>query len=400
MASIQKDILEQKLLFLQKDGIPKDLIKEIRKKLENEELNEFQLEYFLNKVYVSYFNAKIENSESVGTITAQSIGEPGTQMTLRTFHHAGMEEFSVSAGLPRLGELVDLRRVPLTPQTTIYLNQDYQLNEEKAIEVLHQVEQVTIDQIAKDIHLDYYNWQLNVILDPILCQRRGITIDQVLEVFKTNIKEVEIERDGNSILLETKVENVKNLLKLREKLLKKVIKGIKGIKRGGIIKDDTTKTWFIKTEGTNLKAILNIEGIDPTKTISNNIKEIEEVYGIEAARSMLIKEIMQVMTKQDITIDLRHVLLLADSMCSTGTLKSIGRYGISGAKSSIFAKAAFEEPSKHLLNAGIYGKTEYINGITETIIVGHVCPIGTGRIKLEYDIDAGLKVLKKKVKNS
>ncbi|MHA1781892.1 MAG: hypothetical protein ACTSUL_00535 [Promethearchaeota archaeon] len=102
MTKVTPEFLEKKLKELEEDGIPKDLIKKIREKLKDVELEEEQLEYFLNKVFINFNNAIVETSEPVGTVAAQSIGEPGTQMTLRTFHYAGVEEFSVKQGIPRL----------------------------------------------------------------------------------------------------------------------------------------------------------------------------------------------------------------------------------------------------------------------------------------------------------
>ena len=134
MTKITKQSLEDQLKILKDDGIPKDLIDKIREKIKNETLEEEQLEYLLNKIYINFNNALVETSEPVGTVAAQSIGEPGTQMTLRTFHYAGVEEFSVTQGLPRLIEIVDARRFPSTPAMEVYLTKEYKDTEEKAIE--------------------------------------------------------------------------------------------------------------------------------------------------------------------------------------------------------------------------------------------------------------------------
>ena len=137
MVKITPKILEEKLKELQDDGIPEDLIEKIRDKVKSEDLEEEQLEYLLNKIYINFTNAIVETSEPVGTVAAQSIGEPGTQMTLRTFHYAGVEEFSVTQGLPRLIEIVDARRFPSTPQMEIFLESGFSESEETAIKVHH-----------------------------------------------------------------------------------------------------------------------------------------------------------------------------------------------------------------------------------------------------------------------
>ena len=135
MVLITSDYLQERLNELKEDGIPNDLIEKIYNKLKDEKLEEIQLEYLLNKIFINFNNAIVETSEPVGTVAAQSIGEPGTQMTLRTFHYAGVEEFSVTQGLPRLIEIVDARRFPSTPMMELYLENPYNESEEKAIEV-------------------------------------------------------------------------------------------------------------------------------------------------------------------------------------------------------------------------------------------------------------------------
>ena len=135
MGKVTQQILEKNLKDLKEDGIPEDLVNRVRNRIKDEELEEEQLEYLLNKIYINFTNAVVETNEPVGTVAAQSIGEPGTQMTLRTFHYAGVEEFSVTQGLPRLIEIVDARRFPSTPQQTIYLEEPYNHSEEKAIEI-------------------------------------------------------------------------------------------------------------------------------------------------------------------------------------------------------------------------------------------------------------------------
>jgi len=142
MTKVTPEYLEQQLEILHSDGIPEDLINKIRDRIKDEDLEEEQLEYLLNKIYINFSNALVETSEPVGTVAAQSIGEPGTQMTLRTFHYAGVEEFSVTQGLPRLIEIVDARRFPSTPAMEVYLVEGYKETEDKAIEVHNRIEQI------------------------------------------------------------------------------------------------------------------------------------------------------------------------------------------------------------------------------------------------------------------
>ncbi|TXT63789.1 MAG: DNA-directed RNA polymerase subunit A'' [Promethearchaeota archaeon] len=394
MTKVTPELLEESLEELHEDGIPKDLIDDIRERLSEVELEEEQLEYLLNKVYINYNNAVVEASEPVGTIAAQSIGEPGTQMTLRTFHYAGVEEFSVTQGLPRLIEIVDARRFPSTPNMTIYLTEEYREEEKEAIKVHNRIEQIRIEQITHDVDLDFVDWNIVINLIPEICERKGIDIDEIPEVLKRYKKKGTIKREGSSIIIDPGIEDLQKLQKLREKILKKVVKGVRGIKRGLLTPSEDNSEWIIKTEGTNLSGVVQIEGVDAARTVSNHLHEVEKLFGIEAARNLIINEAKSVLEQQGLDVDLRHLLILADLMCSTGTIQSIGRHGISGSKTSVFARAAFEVTVNQLLDAGIYGEEERLLGIPENVIVGQVCPIGTGRVEIQFDIDKNLELIK------
>lgn len=396
MVKVTPKIFESKLQELHEDGIPLDLIERIREKGKDEELEEEQLEYLLNKIFINFNNAIVESSEPVGTVAAQSIGEPGTQMTLRTFHYAGVEEFSVTQGLPRLIEIVDARRFPSTPQMTVFLEKEYSGSEEKAILVHNRIEQIRIEQITHDVDLDFVNWTIVINLIPDICEKKGIDIDEIPDILKRYKKKGTIRREGNSVIIDPGIEDLQSLQKIREKILKKVVKGIRGVKRGLLTPSDDNEEWVIKTEGTNLQGVVQIEGVDATRTVSNHIHEVEKLYGIEAARNMIIKEAQKVLEQQGLDVDTRHLLILSDLMCVSGTIQSIGRHGISGSKTSVFARAAFEVTVNQLLDAGLYGEEERLLGIPENVIIGQVTPIGTGRVNVMFDLDANLAILNKR----
>jgi len=397
MAKVTQTFLEEKLKELEEDGIPPDLIEDIREKVKGEELEEEQLEYFLNKVFINYHNSIVETSEPVGTIAAQSLGEPGTQMTLRTFHYAGVEEFSVTQGLPRLIEIVDARRFPSTPNMTIYLTEEYRYDKDQAIKVHNRIEQLRIEQISSEVDLDFVNWNIVINLIPEICESKNIDIDSIPKLLKRYKKKGSIKRDGSKIIINPKIEDLQKLQKIREKILKKVVKGIRGISRGLLTpSDENEDEWVIKTEGTNLSGVIQIEGVDATRTVSNHLHEVEELFGIEAARNLIINEAKAVLKQQGLDVDLRHLLVLSDLMCKTGTIQSIGRHGISGAKDSVFARAAFEVTVNQLLDAGIYGEEEQLLGIPENVIVGQIAPIGSGRVNVRFDLDKNLELIKNK----
>jgi len=275
----------------------------------------------------------------------------------------------------------------------IYLEKPYNESEAKAIEVHHRIEQIRIEQIASDVDLDFIDWKIVIHLIPDICDKKNIDIDKIPEILKRYKKKGTIVREGNSIIIDPGIEDLQSLQKLREKILKKVVKGVRGIKRGLLTPTDDNKEWVIKTEGTNLPSVVQIEGVDASRTVSNHIHEIEKLYGIEAARGLIIKEARKVLEQQGLDVDLRHLLILSDLMTVDGAIQSIGRHGISGSKSSVFARAAFEVTVNQLLDAGLYGEEERLLGIPENVIVGQVCPIGSGRINVMFDLDRNLEIL-------
>ncbi len=122
--------------------------------------------------------------------------------------------------------------------------------------------------------------------------------------------------------------------------------------------------------------------VDPKRVYTNNIKELERVYGIEAARNAILRETKDVLDMQGLFVDIRHIMLIADAMTYCGEIKSIGRHGLSGEKVGVLGRAAFEETIKHLINASSFAEEEKLIGVTENIIVGQTVPVGTGKIRL------------------
>ena len=179
------------------------------------------------------------------------------------------------------------------------------------------------------------------------------------------------------LTVEPTKSSIRELRLLADKVRDLQISGIKRIGKVIIRKEDE---WIIHTEGSNLGDVLEIDGIDKVRTTTNDIHEIEQVLGIEAARKSIINEIKNTLEGQGLSVDDRHIMLVADTMTSEGVVKSIGRHGISGEKSSVLARAAFEETGKHLLNASIRGEVDHLTGIIENIIIGQPIPLGTGSV--------------------
>jgi DNA-directed RNA polymerase subunit A" len=233
-------------------------------------------------------------------------------------------------------------------------------------------------------------------LDPELIDDKGIEFDLFEKKLKKFKKKGNIETDPEHYLVKInpEIEDIQKLQKMREKILKTLVTGLKGVKRGIIYYDDKINEWMIQTEGTNLAKVLSIKGVDKVRTISNHILEIEKVFGIEAARNSIIQEAKLVLEDQGLDVDIRHLMILADLMCFTGSIRQIGRHGIMGTKDSLFARASFEVTTKQLLNASISGEEEELRGIAENVIVGQVVPtIGTGTVHLGIDLDKYQEIL-------
>jgi len=323
-------------------------------------LNKKEKERFLE----DYKRSLVDPGEAVGTVAAQSIGEPGTQMTLRTFHYAGVAELSVPLGLPRLIEIIDARRNPKDPMMTIYLDKKISNDEEKVKSIARKIHERFIPDVCK-MCIDVKNKQLVIETD-----------DE--DAKKVLQKYTDDKTEGNTFII--KKDSIYELKKIENKLSKKRIRGVKGINKVFIRKENDE--YVLYTDGSNLKAVYNVKGVDKSRTTTNDIRQIYETLGIEAARNAIVKESMRVLEDQNLDVDIRHIMLVADQMTLMGDIQAVGRQGISGSKESVLARASFEETEKHILKAGLYGEVDTLDGVPENIIIGQPIPIGTGTVEL------------------
>ncbi|AAT42842.1 DNA-directed RNA polymerase subunit A'' [Picrophilus oshimae] len=347
-------------------------------------------EKLLNRVISELQKKEIDPYEAVGIIAAQSIGEPGTQMTMRTFHFAGVVEMNVTLGLPRLIEIVDARRVPSTPSMTIYLKKEYSNNEEKVRELIKTLENTALIDVA-DIITDVSEMSITVKLDERKSNERLVNINDIMNAIQKLKGIMAAQTDDKTILVKLQQESFKKLYQTQEDLKSLTIKGVPKIKRAIARYDNSERCWKIYTQGSNLKGVLDIDEVDPTRTYTNDIIEIEQVLGIEAARNAIYLEAERTLSEQGLNVDKRHLMLVADMMTFSGNVRAVGRQGISGRKSSVLARAAFEITSKHLLKAGLLGEVDQLAGVAENIIVGQPITLGTGAINLVY---SGIKRVK------
>jgi DNA-directed RNA polymerase subunit A" len=360
--------------------LPSSVKEEIKQELERLKVKKNVAKKIVEHCYQAYLSNLIEPGEAVGIVAAQSIGEPGTQMTMRTFHYAGVAELNVTLGLPRLIEILDVRKNPSTPMMTIRLLPEYAKDREKAREVANRIEATYLKDIA-EIEVDLREMSIIIKPDSKALKRKDLTFEELKEKLeKTVKKDAEIlERDGMLIVKISK-ESYKLLMDKFEELRDLVVMGIKEIKRVIIRKEEDE--YVLYTEGSNLKKVMKVKGVDFTRTLTNDIYEIYEVLGIEAARAAIIKEAIETLEEQGLEVDVRHIMLVADVMTADGELRQIGRHGVAGEKQSILARAAFEMTVNNLLEAAVKGEIDYLKGITENIIIGQPIKLGTGDVEL------------------
>jgi len=367
------------------------LVEELRRKLRASGLSKEGVDRAIELAVVRYKRALVEPGEAVGVVAAQSIGEPGTQMTLRTFHYAGVREMNVTLGLPRLIEIVDARRRPSTPIMEIRLDDEHRKSKEKAREVAARIVHTTIKTVARSINKYAEAGREGIVieLDEDMMADREVSLEEVIEALRANLKcEIEVEDGKIYIWPRDDKEKARVVKKLLEKPASIHIKGVPGITRVIVDHDKAADEWFIKTEGSNLRGVLEVEGVDPTRVSTNDIHEIASVLGIEAARNAIIKEARGVLVEQGLDVDIRHIMLVADIMTNTGVIRQIGRHGVAGEKASVLARAAFETPMANIVDAAVRGEVDPLKGVTENILIGQPIPVGTGAVTLYMDLRA------------
>ncbi len=360
-------------------SLPQKVKDNLLRELKNVKLTQKQFDEIIKRTMAVYDYSKIEAGEAAGVVSAQSIGEPGTQMTMRTFHYAGVAEINVTLGLPRLIEIVDARKNPSTPMMTIFLEKEYAFDRDKARELAWKIEATYIGVLGS-MSTDITDMKVVVELNKKALIQRNMKAKEVSDKINEEL-DVSSYITGDTLIMKPEEPSYRQLLQLVKSVHSVILKGIKGIKRVVIRKEESGE-YVLYTEGSTLKEVLAIDGVDPTRTRTNNVNEIYEVMGIEAARAALIHEATETLKEQGLNVDVRHIMLVADIMTVDGEVKPIGRHGISGEKASVLARAAFEVTVSHLLDSGIAGDVDELRGVTENVIVGQPIRLGTGNVKL------------------
>lgn len=352
-----------------------DLKVEYDKTVRDSNNNIIQYKYGDDGLEVSklHLHEEISPGESIGIVTAQSFGEPSTQMALNVFHFAGVQEMQVTMGLPRLIEIFDARKKPSSPKMEIYLKKEYN-NEEDAKLFAEKIKEVTLREISSEINLNFSNKTIEIIIDKAGLKQTHSSVKTVVE--RLNELGFSAKEKENSIVLNATEYSFKEIYQLKEKLKKTIISGIKGVKQILIVKKE--KDFVIMTLGTNIKKMIELKEVDTDRIISNDFYEIAEIFGIEAARQLIMDEIYTVINTQGLDINERHLKLVSDAMTNTGEVKGVTRMGIISQKSSILARATFETPGKQFINSTIKGSKDKLISVIENIMLNQPVPVGTG----------------------
>jgi DNA-directed RNA polymerase II subunit RPB1 len=404
-------------------------------------LSKDMFDELLRDIRFKYVKAQVHAGEMVGTLGAQSIGEPTTQLTLNTFHSAGTVKANATQGVPRIVELLSVSHNPKNPGNVVYLHPSISGSQDAAIAKMKEIQKTTIRDITKSVRI-YYDpnpmssdtvvqedrdilltyekfsvtqgntcaspWIMRLELDRMeLAAREVIDIPMI----QTRIQNNKVLRVFDCVHSDTNTpdkivmritfgtDTVKNALSLRfieDKLLDTVLTGVDGIGRvyprelnkemlydekvGGYV---STKQYVLDVEGTNLLDLSVIPNVDPYRSFSNDVHEIMEVFGIETARVALFQEFMEVFTAE--YVNYHHMIMLIDTMTFPGYIVSVDRFGMSKNENGVLAKSSFEETSKVLFNAAISADFDNMRGVSANIMFGQKPPCGTGFVDILID---------------
>ncbi|PWN50403.1 putative RPO21-DNA-directed RNA polymerase II, 215 kd subunit [Violaceomyces palustris] len=419
--------------------------------IEEHHINREAWEWILGEIEGQFARSVANPGEMCGTLAAQSIGEPATQMTLNTFHYAGVSSKNVTLGVPRLKEIINCAENIKTPSVTVYLTEEYNSSQEQAKIIQTALAHTTLHTVTSAIEVHYdpdpsstsieedkdfvdaffaipdeeveaslerqSPWLLRLELDRAQMLDKGLSMADVAAkisaMFGQDIFVMHSEDNAEKLVLRIRVvdndtekeaqgEEEVFLKNLAAQMLSEIdLKGIKGIKKVFIVRQDKTtrrvdpvtggwtqvQEWVLETDGSNLRDVLSVEGVDPIRTSSNNCVEIFRVFGIEAARNSLLKEMRNVIEFDGSYVNYRHLALLCDIMTSQGALMAITRHGINRTNQGALMRCTFEETVELLVEAAAMGDVDDCKGVAQNVLLGQLAPMGTGAFELNLDID-------------
>lgn len=419
-----------------------------RRVIEEFKLSKISFDWLIGEIEAQFQKSLVHPGEMVGVIAAQSIGEPATQMTLNTFHYAGVSSKNVTLGVPRLKEILNVAKNIKTPALTVYLEPEIAADIEKAKVVQSAIEHTTLKNVTSATEIFYdpdprltvieedYDtveayfaipdekveesidkqspWLLRLELDRAKMLDKQLTMSQVAEKISQNFGEdlfviwsddtadkliirCRVVRDPKSLDEEADAEEDQILKRIEAHMLESIsLRGIPGITRVFMMQHkvsspDTTgdfvqtQEWVLETDGVNLSDVMAVPGVDASRTYSNNFIEVLSVLGIEATRSALYKEILNVIAFDGSYVNYRHMALLVDVMTSRGHLMAITRHGINRSDTGALMRCSFEETVEILLEAGASAELDDCRGISENVMLGQMAPLGTGSFDVMVD---------------
>ena len=360
-------------------------------------------------------------NEMVGTLAAQSIGEPATQMTLNTFHYAGVTQ-NVTLGVPRLKEIINVARNIRTPSHKIYMKEGSTIEEAKLVSsdieyvdvsmvcteariVYDPDVEMTVVQEDKDLVEAYFefpdedinsaalnSWLLRFVVAREKLISNNLDLDfiasKIRRAFGRDICLLSSDSNAETLVIRIRVVGLAGedfYKELLTSVLKIHLKGIVNIKRNYLFRENGE--WVLQTDGKNLKQLLFADGIVTERTYCNDLLEIYEVLGIEAVRECILRELRAVIESDGSYVNFRHLYLLCDIMTLKG-LRGITRHGANKAATGALKRCSFEETVEILLEAACFAEKNYCRGVTENIMLGQLAPIGTGSTTCLLDKDA------------
>ncbi len=340
-------------------------------------LSKEKVRQMMDDIHSLYTSARINPGECVGLVSAESIGEPGTQMTLNTFHFAGVAEMNVTTGLPRIIEIFDATKEIKTPMMEIFFTSSHD-DLDAVRKFAGTIRETVFGELVQEYAFNIFEQTLKVKFNPELLKDFNLSTKEIAEIIKSKTKGFTVSTADDMMIFvhKGKAEQIKEVYDLKEKIRNIKVKGIKNIKQVLPVKRDDS--YIVLTSGTNLKDILGLKEVDASRTFSNDIHEVHKVLGIEAARQAIMNEVFRVIEAQGLNIDIRHIMLVADIMCSSGAIKGVTRYGVVSEKASVLARASFETPIKHLINAALEGEVDPLASVVENVMINQPVPLGTG----------------------
>lgn len=360
------------------------------------------LTLFIRLCLEKYKKAHVEPGHAVGAIGAQSIGEPGTQMTLKTFHFAGVAGMSITQGVPRIKEIINASQVISTPVITCPLLNTQQIEAAKVVKA--RIEKTLLRDVLRSVEEEWRTNEGNVVLwidtDALADLHLGIDIYDISEAIcrerKLKIQPGDITISSTARIAirlqpitdtpgrSTSAAGNGGDLLVRANFLRRTlplvpISGYPHAARA-LIETSNDNSHRVLVEGYGLRDCMATEGVVGTQVRTNSVMECGEVLGIEAARTTIVDEINAVMGYMG--IDPRHMQLLADVMSLKGEVLGITRFGLSKMRDSVLHLASFEKTPDHLFEAAAGMKTDHIEGVSEGIIMGQTMCVGTGAFQV------------------